>query len=88
MKWWRELIRDVLLTGTGIGVIISQIGPHPSTPLLLAGLALTTPAATIHAASLLSGNPSPYSPPPEPPGPQSLPPSPDPGGTGEPAAHR
>lgn len=61
MKWqtaW-SLVRDILLTGTGLALIISQIGAHdPSSVLVVAGLALTVPAAATHAASVLSG-PSP-----------------------------
>lgn len=61
MKWqtaW-QLARDILLTGTGLALIISQIGAHnPSSVLVVAGLALTVPAAATHAAGVLSA-PSP-----------------------------
>jgi hypothetical protein len=62
MTW--QLARDVLLTGTGLALIISQIGARaPSGTLIMAGLALTAPAAATHAASVLSG-PSPHNQPP------------------------
>jgi hypothetical protein len=58
VKWqtaW-QLIKDILLTGTGLAVIVFQIwSPHPSDVLLVAGLALTVPAAASHAASILGG---------------------------------
>lgn len=58
MKWltlW-QLVRDILLTGTGLALIISQIGARdPSSTLIVAGLALTVPAAATHAAGVLSG---------------------------------
>lgn len=59
MKWlttaW-ALLRDVLLTGTGLALIISQVGARdPSSTLIVAGLALTVPAAATHAAGVLSG---------------------------------
>lgn len=59
MKWWLtawQLARDIALTGTGLALIITQIGAHdPSSTLIVAGLALTVPAAATHAASVLSG---------------------------------
>lgn len=62
MKWllttW-QLVRDILLTGTGLYLIISQVGARsPSPELIVAGLALTVPAAATHAASVLSGSPA------------------------------
>ncbi len=58
MKWqtaW-QLAKDVLLTGTGLVIIIIQIGSKtPSDVLLVVGLALTVPSAASHAASILSG---------------------------------
>ncbi len=58
MKWqtaW-QLAKDVLLTGTGLVIIILQIGSKtPSDVLLVVGLALTVPSAASHAASILSG---------------------------------
>jgi hypothetical protein len=61
------LVRDVLVTGTGLWVIISQVfSAHPATDLLVAGLALTAPSLADHARALLSGptesRPSPPSP--------------------------
>jgi hypothetical protein len=59
MKWWQtawQLIRDIALTGTGLALIISQVGARdPSSTLIVAGLALTVPAAATHAAGVLSG---------------------------------
>ena len=100
MKWltsawlttaW-SLVRDIILTGTGLYLIISQVGAKdPSSTLIVAGLALTVPAAATHAASVLSG-PSPptgHGPPsssePALP-PSSSPSSPTSGGSGEGAA--
>lgn len=60
MKWQTAwlLIRDVLVTGTGVGIIISQgFARSPSDVLLMAGLALTTPSLISHAGTLL-GAPS------------------------------
>ena len=58
MKWqtaW-QLIKDILLTGTGLAVIVLQIwSPKPSDVLLVVGLALTVPSAASHAASILAG---------------------------------
>ena len=58
MKWqtaW-QLTKDVLLTGTGLVIIVVQIwSPHPSDVLLVVALALTVPSAAGHAASILSG---------------------------------
>lgn len=58
MKWataW-QLAKDILLTGTGLVVIILQIfARQPSDVLLVVGLALTVPSAASHAASILSG---------------------------------
>jgi hypothetical protein len=63
VKWWLtawQLARDILLTCTGLALIISQVGARdPSSTLIVAGLALTVPAAATHAASVLSGPPSP-----------------------------
>jgi hypothetical protein len=80
MTW--QLARDVLLTGTGLALIISQIGARsPSSTLIMAGLALTAPAAATHAASVLAG-PSPHNQPPSS-APSSSPASPPPGSTDE-----
>jgi hypothetical protein len=60
VKWptvWL-LIKDVLATGTGLVIIISQIfAPHPSDVLLVTAIALTTPSLASHAGTLL-GAPS------------------------------
>lgn len=49
------LVRDVLVTGTGLGVIVSQVfSAHPSDVLLVTGLALTAPSLADHAKALLS----------------------------------
>ena len=79
MKWqtaW-QLIKDILLTGTGLAVIVLQIwSPKPSDVLLVVGLALTVPSAASHAASILSGpGVPPSSGSSEPPGGQAPPPS-------------
>lgn len=77
------LIKDVLLTGTGIAVIFSQVlSQHPSDVLLVTGLALTVPSVAGHAGALLSGHPPSSSPPSQPPGPPPSSPSP-PVATGE-----
>ena len=58
MRWqtaW-QLIKDVLLTGTGLVLIILQVlARQPSDILLVTGLALTVPSAASHAGALLSG---------------------------------
>jgi len=65
--------KDVLLTGTGIILIISQVfASSPSDVLLATGLALTVPSVASHARALLSGS-TPGR------GPSSSPPSPPPG---------
>jgi hypothetical protein len=67
VKWW-ALVRDVLLTGTGMAVIIIQVfSAHPSTPLLWTGLGLTAPAAVEHVKALLPGSGPPDSSPASPP---------------------
>lgn len=91
MKWqtaW-QLVRDILLTCTGLALIISQVGAKdPSSALIVAGLALTVPAAATHARDVLSGPSEPHGGQPpsselsSPPAP--LPSSPPAGGTGEP----
>lgn len=47
-RWWRELFRDVALTGAGLAIIYSQVVrsvPSPLGPYLIgAGLALTVPS--------------------------------------------
>lgn len=52
-KW--QLLKDILLTGTGMAVILSQVfSPHPSDVILAAGLALTVPSVAGHAGALLA----------------------------------
>lgn len=54
MKLW-QLLRDVLLTGCAIFVIITQVySAHPSDVLLAVALALTAPSVADHAKALLS----------------------------------
>ena len=58
MKWQTAwlLLKDLLLTGTGLVIIITQIqAKTPSDVLLVVGLALTVPSAATHAASILAG---------------------------------
>lgn len=58
MKWQTTWLlgKDVLLTGTGLVLIISQIfARQPSDVLLVTGLALTVPSVASHAVTLLSG---------------------------------
>lgn len=80
-RWF--LLKDVLLTGVGLGVIGSQIfSAHPNGLLLGTGLALTVPTIADHVRALLpssgGGESSPSSPPPGPrPSPSTS------GGTGE-----
>jgi hypothetical protein len=79
------LAKDIVLTGTGVFLILSQVfAAHPSDILLATGLALTVPSVAGHAKALLAGTPptgGPSSPPSPPPGRS---PSPGPhGGTGE-----
>jgi len=53
------LVKDVVLTGTGVALIISQIfSATPSDALLVTGLALTVPTIAGQAKALLSGGPS------------------------------
>lgn len=68
MKWLQTawpLLRDILLTGAGLWLIISQVGTSdPSSTLIVAGLALTVPAAATHAYGVLSGPSAPHGGPP------------------------
>jgi hypothetical protein len=61
VKWWItawQLVKDILLTGTGLVLILMQaLHPQPSgsgDPLLWTGLALTLPAATSKIIALWS----------------------------------
>ncbi|MGH3673589.1 MAG: hypothetical protein ACRDSH_23665, partial [Pseudonocardiaceae bacterium] len=51
-----QAAKDVLLTGTGIVLILSQVFSRtPSDILLVTGLALTVPSVAGHARTLLGG---------------------------------
>lgn len=51
------LLKDILLTGTGMALVLSQVfSPSPSDVLLVTGLALTVPSVAAHAGSLLGGH--------------------------------
>jgi hypothetical protein len=59
-------VKDVLLTGTGMVLILSQVfSKMPSDVILVTGLALTVPSVAGHAASLLQGPSAPRSSPPQ-----------------------
>ena len=77
------LLKDILLTGTGLFLVLSQVlAPTPSDVLLATGLALTIPAVAGHAKNLLSGTGGPSSPPSSPSGQSDSGPS-SPGGDGD-----
>lgn len=64
MKWlltaW-QLARDILLTITGLWLIVSQaLARDPSSTLIVAGLALLAPAVGEHAKNVLSGPSAPH----------------------------
>jgi hypothetical protein len=60
-RWW-QLLRDILVTGTGLAVITSQLFSHrPSDVLLVTGLALTVPSAASHTVGILRGPTEPSS---------------------------
>jgi hypothetical protein len=68
-KLWRNLLRDVVLTGVGVFLILRQgLSAHPSGLTLGAGLALTVPSVAAHLKALLpeygEGSSSESSPPP------------------------
>lgn len=49
------IVKDILLTGTGVAVIILQMfSPHPSDALLAVALALTIPSIADHAKNILA----------------------------------
>ena len=51
------LLKDILLTGTGMALVLSQVfSVSPSDVLLVTGLALTVPSVAAHAGSLLGGH--------------------------------
>jgi hypothetical protein len=77
------LVRDIALTITGLLLIISQIAAKdPSSTLIVAGLALTVPAAQHHAGAVLGG-PSAPEPGPSESSPPAPPPSSSPSAPGE-----
>jgi hypothetical protein len=83
-RWWRDLLRDVVLTGLGGYVIYSQaLSPQPRWQLLLVGVALISPATAVNLLRAVAGasTPPPSPPPLPPPGPEPQPASP--GGAGE-----
>ena len=50
------LIKDILLTGTGIALILSQmLSKTPNDAMLVTGLALTVPTLADHAKAVISG---------------------------------
>lgn len=55
-RWWRELLRDVALTGTGLGLIIFEavLADHPSPYIIGAGLSLTFPSTYVRIREILS----------------------------------
>lgn len=68
------LLKDILLTGTGMALVLSQLfSSSPKDLLLVAGLALTTPSIASHAKAILGGHTGGHSSPPSPP--DGVPPS-------------
>ena len=62
MSRWRQLWKDVLLTGTGVAVIMLQaFSSHPNGLLLGTGLALTVPSTWDHIKALMPGSGGPSS---------------------------
>jgi hypothetical protein len=57
VKWVQTvwlLAKDILLTGVGLALIVTQIfARQPSDVLLMTGLALTIPSVASHAGTLL-----------------------------------
>ena len=54
MRQWRQLWKDILLTGTGLFVIVLQaLSSHPNGLLLGTGLALTVPSTWDHIKALI-----------------------------------
>jgi hypothetical protein len=88
-RFWRELLRDILLTGSGLAVVGSQVVSAQPSPLLIgAGLSLTFPSTFVKIREILispSGTEGVSGPPSEPPGPapSSVPSGPRSGGAGE-----
>src|SRR5262249_38245218 len=57
-------VKDIMLTGTGMVLILSQVwSPTPSDILLATGLALTVPSVASHAKVLLTSSSSGPAPP-------------------------
>lgn len=82
MKRWPWL-KDVVLTGLGVIVIMSQVlARHPDGLLIGAGLALTVPSSWDHIRALMPGGGE-SSPSRQEPGPQESPPSQEEVRTGE-----
>lgn len=55
MKIW-QLLRDILLTGSGIGILVWEVHlSQPSELMVGAALALITPGAYEHVKALLPG---------------------------------
>lgn len=53
-RLWRELLRDVLLTGAGLAVIASQVFASDPNPYLIgAGLSLTFPSTFVKIREIL-----------------------------------
>jgi hypothetical protein len=78
------LLKDVLLTGTGLVVILAQVfSPRPDGLLLGTGLALTVPTIAEHVKALLPSSGAPSSEPPSRSTPPGSPPSSREGSTGE-----
>jgi hypothetical protein len=55
------LLKDVILTGTGVLIVLSQtleaaLGQSPSALIIGAGLALTVPSIADHVKALLPGD--------------------------------
>lgn len=65
-----QAVKDILLTGTGMTLILSQVfSSAPSDVLLVTGLALTVPSVAGHTKALLGGHGGHSSPPSSPDGP-------------------
>lgn len=53
-RLWRELLRDILLTGAGLAVIGSQVVARQPNPYLIgAGLSLTFPSTYVKIREIL-----------------------------------
>lgn len=58
-RWWRELLRDVALTGSGLAVIgtqvaVSFLGGQVNPYLIGAGLSLTFPSTYVRLREIMS----------------------------------